>query len=160
MPNPTNGPFGEDLNRYFGDMFQMMAMAREAWSSGNPYTGMLGITGENASEGQDVMDFMKQAYLACMSSYFRAWGRLVELHGNHAPTIIEHLSEMNADPNQNREARGVLIDTLRAYFRELSELPEQESRTLQAELAKIEQAFWTAEGEPSAQARRRVHIKL
>ena len=67
---------------------------------------------------------------------------------------------MDSDPSKSGEARGILVDTLRAYLREMVDLPYQESRRLQAELEEIIRKLTpTPDGEQEEAYRRRWSVK-
>jgi hypothetical protein len=103
---------------------------------------------------------MAQASLAWMRSGFSYWRGWAEIYASHYPVMMQSLQAMTADPGRWQEARGVLIDNLRAYLREMAELPWQESRRLQAELEKIAGQVWPAPaGGQEEPYRRRANVK-
>ena len=103
---------------------------------------------------------MAQASLAWMNSGFRYWRGWADIYASYYPVIMHNLQVMSADPSRSGEAQGVLIDNLRAYWREMSELPWQESRRLQAELEHIIGQVWpAAAGAQEGPHRRQARVK-
>jgi len=119
------------------------------------------MDGQNAtSDYGDLLNVMAQASLTWMNSGFRYWRRWLEIYASYYPAIMHSVQVMSSDPGKWEEARGVLIDNLRAYLREMAELPWQESRRLQAEFERIVGEVWpSAEGGQGEPHRRRARWK-
>jgi hypothetical protein len=75
--------------------------------------------------------------LACAASSFRYWGRSAEIWGKAVPLMIETLTVANGRPKDGIAETSPALDEIRAVLRELTEVPGQESRRLQAELEQI-----------------------
>lgn len=145
----------------YGDMMNIMTRAYESWFSGfTPWRAPI-PSGKVSDDYGDVMDFMRRAYLAYMTSAMRSWRRLAELYGHYYQAMTDSVMEISAGTSESEEARRILIDNIRAYLREMVELPGQEARWLQAELEKILADLWPSEDEENKSShRRRAKIKL
>jgi len=108
----------------------------------------------------DIVDFLLQASLVWMKSSLHFWQRGTGVFATHFLEILRTLQVMNADPTRRTEAQGILIDILRAYFREMAELPGHESRRFLAALEKIDGKIWaTLRGGPDIPPQRRWQVK-
>jgi hypothetical protein len=91
----------------------------------------------NRPSPSDIMQFMSQAYAAYAASGLRYWSRTMDVWAKAILPIASGVAEMSAGDAGRPEARAALIDELRACLRELTEMPQQEARRLEAELEKI-----------------------
>jgi hypothetical protein len=162
MPSQPNGTSVEDFVGYLDEILRLMTSTGKAWAAGDKATTSKPMDpGETISDFGNLVDFLAQANLVFMASSFRYWRRLTEIYGTYYPTISRSLLEAIADRSGSGEERGLLLDNLRACFREMADLPCQESRLLQAELDQIERAIWSAtEEEKAAPYWRRWRVKL
>jgi hypothetical protein len=162
MPRQPNGTSPADLVGYLDEILRLMTSTGKAWVSGDTAATRKSMDpGQTISDFRNLMDFLAQANLVFMTSSFRYWRRLTEIYGSYYPAISRSLLETIADRSGSGEERGLLIDNLRACFREMANLPCQESRLLQAELEQIERAIWSAtEDEKAAPYWRRWRVKL
>lgn len=146
MPSYTDGTSTEEWFKTLDTIFRVMNAARTAWTPGNPASARPDEA--RTAAPQELMEFAAQASMACLNSGVRYWQRMAELSGSAATTIGRTLMDLQEHPPQSAETQGRLRDALRAYFRELADVPAQEAQRLQAELARLEQAFWAP---PAAQ---------
>ncbi|MSQ48253.1 MAG: hypothetical protein EXR78_07670 [Deltaproteobacteria bacterium] len=109
----------------------------------------------------EVVEFLLQATLLSMKSSMRFWRRGTGIFATRLLEILRTIPTLTTDPTRHGEARGIVIDTLRTYVREIAELPGHESRRFLAELGKIEARLGaTHQGRPEDLPRRRCHIKV
>jgi hypothetical protein len=162
MPSQRNGTSPEDLVGYLDEILRMMTSTGKAWVSGDTATtGRPMDLGQTLSDYRNLMDFLAQANLVLMTSSFRYWRRLTEIYASYYPAISRSWLETIADRSGSGEERRLLIDNLRACFREMANLPCQESQLLQAELEQIERAIWSiTEDQKAAPYWRRWRVKL
>jgi hypothetical protein len=162
MPSQPNGTSGEDLVGYLDEILRMMTNTGKAWAAGDTATTRQSMDrGEASLDFRNLLNFLAQANLVLMTSSLRCWRRLTEIYGSYSPAISRSLLETIVDGSGSGEERGLLIDNLRACFREMADLPCQESRLLRAELEQIERAVWSAtEAEKAAPYWRRWRAKL
>jgi hypothetical protein len=162
MPSQSNETSAEDLVGYLDEILRLMTSTGKAWAVGDTATTEKPMgPGETVSDFRNLMDFLAQANLVLMTSSFRYWRRLTEIYGSYYPAISRSLLETIADRSGSGEERGLLLDNLRACFREMANLPCQESRLLQAELEQIARAIWAAtEDEKAAPYWRRWRVKV
>jgi hypothetical protein len=117
-PGPAAGPGGDD-------------QARRGDNAAAP--------GNSSSDGLQVLS---QVALALAASGMRYWGRSAELWAKGMPVLVQGFAQMTTGQQDGgREACRTLLDELRAYVRELAELPAQEARRLQADLDRIAGAW-------------------
>ena len=129
------------------DMFRMMANAAQAF---NRFQGSAAPDAPNSSaQAQQVL----QLYQAFVNSGFRYLARWADISARRYPGFAETLAAVNADPKNNSSRMSALVDEVRAYLREMAELPLAESERLQAEIEKIVKAGGSAP-EPTEDAPR------
>jgi hypothetical protein len=85
----------------------------------------------------EILRLGGQVMLACAASSFRFWGRSAEIWGKAFPLMMETLTVANGRPKDGVAETSTALDEIRAVLRELTEVPGQESRRLQAELEQI-----------------------
>lgn len=113
-----------------------------------------------AKDPAELMDRMTSAHLAAVASGFRYVQRWAELSGKAYPLALRATTLSRSGGGQEL---GTTLDDLRKTLREMAELPLQESRRLQAELADA----WKMEGpepapgedEPPPRRQRRTRMK-
>lgn len=157
MPSQADGRSAEAWMQTFDNLFRMMTTMQAAWTPG--HSGTARPDDERAAP-QVLLDFAAQASMACLNSGVRCWQRMAALSGNSSASIGRTLMEMQAQPPAGEDAQGRLRDALRAYFREIADVPSQEAQRLQAELAHLEQQFWpSADAQPDSPYWRRWGVK-
>jgi hypothetical protein len=85
----------------------------------------------------EIVRLAGQVMLACAASSFRYWGRSAEIWGKAVPLMIQTLTVANGRPKDGIAEPSTALDEIRSVMRELTEVPGQESRRLQAELEQI-----------------------
>jgi hypothetical protein len=81
---------------------------------------------------------MSQAYLMFVTSGIRYWSRAARTYAEYYPALSRLMTARSSPNSNDPEEQRILLDRLRALLRELAELSGQESRWMQAELAKLE----------------------
>ncbi|HZD05881.1 MAG TPA: hypothetical protein VE173_13220 [Longimicrobiales bacterium] len=113
-----------------------------------------------APDPAELMKRITDAHLAAVASGFRYLQRWAELSGRAYPLAIRALGGKGSGGG---EELGAALDELRKTLREMAELPLQESRRLQADLAGVwkMQAPEPAPGEdePPQRRQRRARVK-
>ena len=90
------------------------------------------------SQNRELLAFMSQAYLVFATSGIRYWSSAARTYAEYYPALSRLLTARSSPNSNDPEEQGILLDRLRALLRELAELSGQESRWMQAELAKLE----------------------
>lgn len=145
MNDPMNSAF---------DMFRMMANAAQAFSR------FPGAAAPNAPGSSGDAQQVMQLYLAFVNSGYRYLARWAEISARRYPEFAETMAAMNAQPKENAHRMRALLDSVRAYMREMAELPLEESERLQAEIEKILKVDTGAPAsEPKARPRARRRAK-
>jgi hypothetical protein len=144
----------EELLRTMASTLRGDATDERAPSSGSADQGQA-----SSSKYRALLDLLTEVHLAYMRSGFRYMSRWSETCGRYYPKIIQALSTAAGDPDRRSNALGAVMDDLKAYMREMGQLPLDESQRLQAELASMLQKFRPAGGEASAPYRRRRKAK-
>ena len=158
MPGEPKEPDLDYLARYFDGMLRMMMNAGRDWTGdATPTDSSEGNRPQTPFSLQNAANFMARASQLWMDSSIRFWGRSAEINSNYYKAASRNLSDMNSDPDQREQAEGTLMDLLRAYVREMADLPAQESRRLQAELEKFVENISSPVDEDSTGTHRRGH---
>jgi len=151
----------EDMFRTFDELLRTMAatlrgrpMADRAPSSGSVDQEQAG-----SPEYRAMVDLLTQVHLAYMRSGLRYMNRWIESCSTYYPKIVHALSNAAAKPDRRSDAIGAVMDDLKAYMREMAQLPLDESRRLQAELEEMLQTFRAAGGDAGGPYRRRRRAK-
>lgn len=145
----------DPMNSAF-DMYRMMAAAAEACTK-YPWDNLAG-------EGSpvDAAKRMQQLYMAFTNSGYRYLARWAEISVKRYPEFTRLSSGMSAKRAISDAELGALVDSLRAYLREMADIPVDESKRLQAEIEAIMDAKAPgAKGASEAQAppKRRARTK-
>jgi hypothetical protein len=124
------------------DIYRMMAAAadaftRYAWT--NPR--------EARSTPVDNAQRMWRLYMAFVNSGYRYLARWAEISTKRYPELARALPALNSGRSVSDHEMAVLIDSFRAYLREMAELPLEESKQLQGEIDAI---MHRAEGKAAA----------
>lgn len=121
----------DPMNSAF-DMYRMMAAAAEACTR-YPWDN----TADPASASVDAAKRMQQLYMAFANSGFRYLARWAEISVKRYPEFTKLSSSMNARRAVTDAELASLVDNLRAYLREMADIPIDESKRLQAEIEAI-----------------------
>jgi hypothetical protein len=113
-------------------MYRMMAAAAEAFTK-YAWTDPMG--GE--SMPVDAAQRMSQLYLAFVNSGYRYLARWAEISIKRYPEFAVLSAGLNANRTITEDEMAALVDHLRAYLREMADLPVEESKRLQAEIDSI-----------------------
>ena len=158
MPGESQGIDADYMASYFKEMLRfMMPGSQEGASARDPSEGGQSEPQRETPDFREAVEFMARAYPIFMDSGPRFWGRWAEINMNYYAAISQNLSAMNSDPNSRDEAMGTMTDMLRAYFREMAELPEQEFRRMQANFESGTQTTSSSAASESAGPYRRGH---
>jgi hypothetical protein len=143
--DPTNSAF---------DMYRMMAAAAEAFTKyawADPT--------QARSQPTDDAQRMLSLYMAFVNSGYRYLARWAEISARRYPDFARTLASINAQPRDNEKEIAALVDSLRGFLREMSELPVEESKRLQAEIEAIMEIRTAASEAPKARRKRRTRVK-
>ena len=121
----------DPMNSAF-DMYRMMAAAAEACMK-YPWTEVTGA----GSAPQDTAKRMQQLYMAFCNSGYRYLARWAEISVRRYPEFTRLSTGMTASRAITDAELAALVDSLRAYLREMADLPIEESKRLQAEIEAI-----------------------
>ena len=121
----------DPMNSAF-DMYRMMAAAAEACTK-YPWAGTAGA----GSMPADAARRMQQLYMAFTNSGYRYLARWAEISVKQYPEFAVLSSAMNASRTITEAEMAALVDSLRAYLREMADIPVEESKRLQAEIDAI-----------------------
>ena len=148
-PDPMSGAF---------DMFRAMAACAEAFN-----TFAMGSAADASHRSptgtDDERQRMLQVYLAVANSGYRYLGRWAEISAKRYPELVRMLTSMNADPGARGSELGATMDSVRGFLREMAELPLEESKRLQTEIAAIMGTGKPASDAPKSPPRRRARAK-
>ncbi|HEY6344061.1 MAG TPA: hypothetical protein VIY49_21405 [Bryobacteraceae bacterium] len=128
----------QEMNSAF-DIYRMMATAADAftrYSWTNPR--------EARSTPVDNSQRVWRLYMAFVNSGYRYLARWAEISAKRYPELARALPALNSGRAVSDHEMAVLIDSFRAYLREMAELPLEESKQLQGEIDAI---MHRAEGE-------------
>ena len=114
------------------DMYRMMAAAAEACTK-YPWADAAGA----GSAPMDAAKRMQQLYMAFTNSGYRYLARWAEISVKRYPEFTRLSSGMTASRAITDSELAALVDSLRAYLREMADIPVDESKRLQAEIEKI-----------------------
>ena len=114
------------------DMFRMMAAAAEACTK-FPMADASGVGPAPA----DAAKRMQQLYMAFTNSGYRYLARWAEISVKRYPEFVKQSSNMTASRAVTDSELAALVDSLRAYLREMADIPVDEAKRLQAEIEKI-----------------------
>jgi hypothetical protein len=129
------------------ELIRRLSSGGAAFADPSPAAG--GPSPGAAFVGFDVLRFMGLAWFACLTSGLRSWSRTAEMTSRELPALARVLVEVPNGPG-SPEAHAVLLDEINRRVREFMEIPQEESRALQAELEKIVAAIWPSAG-PTAE---------
>ena len=164
MPKETDGANAADYFSYFNEFWRRMAAPGGGWATDDTTTANAQSEPKDPKDQTpdygELLDLLARASSVCMNGGFRYWKRWADTYSSFYPVINRSVAAMDSDPSKSGEARGILVDTLRAYLREMVDLPYQESRRLQAELEEIIRKLTpTPDGEQEEAYRRRWSVK-
>jgi hypothetical protein len=90
----------------------------------------------------DLSSQIPRALLVGMTSTLRYWRGLADVYGRHQGSLIEAAARRTMAPSPIAETEDrMLVDELRAFFREIGEVATQEARRLESELEQIGEAL-------------------
>jgi choline dehydrogenase len=115
------------------DMFRAWALARNksaSWAADDDARG-------SPTGAADEKQRMLELYLAVVNGGYRYLGRWAEISAKRYPEFVRMLASMNADPAAQAGGAGANMDSVRAFLREMIELPIEEAKRLQAEIGAI-----------------------
>ena len=121
----------DPMNSAF-DMYRMMAAAAEACTR-YAWTGPL----QGGAAPTDTAQQMSRLYMAFVNSGYRYLARWAEISAKRYPEFAALSSGMSATRAVTDAEMAALVDSLRAYLREMSDLPIEEAKRLQAEIDAI-----------------------
>ena len=135
------------------DLWRRMAFgaAGSAASSGAVPGGAAGTMFDAASAPPAVANFMAQSYMTVMTCGLRCLSGWAEIHSRYLTSMGRGISTMSGGgPGQSRQDQMVMLDQLRAYLRELMELPYHECGRALADLQMLESSILpqTGAGDP------------
>jgi len=119
----------DPMNSAF-DMYRMMAAAAEALTK-YPWAA------QAQSMPADTAQQMARLYTIFVNSGYRYLARWAEISAKRYPEFAALSAGMNASRTVTDAEMAALVDSLRAYLREMSELPVEEAKRLQAEIDAI-----------------------
>ena len=161
MPEEMSGASGANYFSYFDEFWRKLAAPGVGWATDDATTASAQSDPKDPTPDYgNLLDLMARASFVCMNGSFRYWKRWAEIYSSYYPVISRSVAAMNSNPTRSGEERGILIDSLRAFLRKMVDLPNQESRRLQAELEEIIRKLTpTTEGEQEEASRRRWSVK-
>lgn len=141
--SPTN-PLGTEALAGFcawADMLEAYRSMISPPAAADTEAPGLGAGTDAASFPQNkaLLGFMNQAFLVFATSGVRYWTRSMQTYAKCFPELYGLLTAKNSRNLADTGVQRILLDRLRAMLRELADLPGQESRWMQAELAKLEE---------------------
>jgi hypothetical protein len=152
MPNANDAARDVDPARMFESMMDLpqacsqmfdlwRRMATGAAGSGASDAAISrGTSGrvDPALDPQALMSFMARSYMTVMGCGLRCLSGWAHIHSRHLSSISRGMSAMSSAPGRNPQDQTMMVDELRAYLRELMELPYEECRRALAELQNLE----------------------
>ena len=155
MPNANDAARDIDPARMFDNMMdvpracsQMFDLWRKmaGGAAASPPSGAAappaaGAMIDPALDPQGFMTFMAQSYMAVMGCGLRCLSGWAHIHSRYLGSISRGMSAMATGSGQGPQDQAVLVDELRAYLRELMELPYDECRRALAELQTLESSI-------------------
>lgn len=148
-PDPMSNPF---------DMSRLMA----AWSQAFNRFAMGTSADTFSTSPADAADMQRrilELHLAVVTSGYRYLGRWAEISARRYPEFARALAATNTDAGVQRGAVGETLDSIRAFMREMAELPLEESKRLQTEIEGILGIGKPASEGPKSRRRRRARAK-
>ena len=121
----------DPMNSAF-DMYRMMAAAAEACTR-YPWADVAGA----GSAPADAARRMQQLYMAFTNSGYRYLARWAEISVKRYPEFTKLSSGMTASRVVTDAELAALVDSLRAYLREMADIPVDEAKRLQSEIETI-----------------------
>ena len=121
----------DPMNSAF-DMYRMMAAAAEALTK-YPWAGQA----QGQSAPADAAQQMARLYTIFVNSGYRYLARWAEISARRYPEFAALSGGMMASRTVTDAEMAALVDSLRAYLREMSELPVEEAKRLQSEIDAI-----------------------
>ena len=143
--DPTNSAF---------DMYRMMAAAAEAFTK----YAWADPTQTRSAPSNDAQR-MLSLYMAFVNSGYRYLARWAEISARRYPDFARTLASINAQPQGSETEVAALVDSLRGFLREMSELPLEESKRLQDEIEAIMGVRTAASEAPKPRRKRRTRAK-
>ena len=147
--DPTNAFLG--MMNQMATMFQTsMGMPTGATKSSESSGG----ANSAATAAGELPQRLTDLYLACAGSSFRYLGRWAEISSRHVPTMMRTATssmDMSATTEQRQRSMSEGIDDYRAFLREMTDLPFDESKRLQQDFDRILT--------PDAKPTRRANVK-
>ncbi len=162
MPKNPASP-EEELTRSFSRMLNMslsvphmLEMARlmaDTLSTGSDEQAPANETSNRSRGAKEPVGLVIKANATLLTSAVRFWLRWQELVSKHVPTISRNLADIQANPKRKEELRALLIDNMRAYTREMAELPCEQCRLVRQDLEKMEAQLFGAAQEKEGRRR-------
>lgn len=120
------------------DLWRRMAqgVAGSAASAGRAPAGAGRMTLDETSDPQGLQNFMAQAYMTVMTCGLRCLSGWAHIHSRYLGSMGRGMSAMGSGASQQDQM--VMLDQLRAYMRELMELPYHECQRALADLQALE----------------------
>jgi hypothetical protein len=114
------------------EIFRMMSAAADSFSK---YAWCDPAQGRPMST-EDSQRMMR-LYMAFVNSGYRYLARWAEISAKRYPEFAQTIASMSDKPEESDRQVSTLMDSARAYMREMAELPLEESQRLQAEIEAI-----------------------
>lgn len=143
----------DPMNSAF-DMYRMMAAAAEAFTK-YPWDD----ASKAGAASADAAKRMQQLFMAFTNSGYRYLARWAEISVKTYPEFSKLSTGMSAKRAITDAELAALVDSLRAYLREMADIPVEESRRLQAEIEAIMKAKAPGAAAADAPPRRRARTK-
>jgi hypothetical protein len=107
----------------------------------------------DAADGTDVSSPMAQALTVGVASALRYWRGLAGVYARHQGLLTRAAAQRMMVPSLGSEAEDrLLVDELRAFFREIGEVAMQEARRLEDELEQVGETLAHEKERPEASA--------
>lgn len=152
--DPTNAFLG--MMNQMATMFQAtmgLPTATTKVSDSNASASGATAGGDAAATGE-LPQRLSDLYLACAGSGFRYMGKWAEISSRHVPSMVRTMTssmDMSGTMEQRQRSMSEGIDDYRAFLREMTDLPFEESKRLQGDFDRILT--------PDAEPKRRANVK-
>ncbi len=148
----------DPTNAFLGMMNQMATMFQTTMglptATSTHSDSPKGASGSTTAAGE-LPQRLTELYLACAGSGFRYMGKWAEISSRRVPTMIRTATssmDMSGTMEQRQKSMSEGIDDYRAFLREMTDLPFEESKRLQQDFDRLLT--------PDAEAKRRANVKL
>jgi hypothetical protein len=146
--DPTTNPF---------DLARLMAAWSQAFSAFATGTSA-GSSSTSPADEAAMRDRMLELHLAVVNSGYRYLGRWAEISAKRYPEVARALASTGSEAEAGRTL-GATLDSIRAFMREMAELPLDESKRLQTEIEAILRVGQPASGSTKSRPTRRARAK-